>query len=522
MDMYVSKLPLPLRITTHGVQAGHMRIYDDFARMAQTRLGLNGATNYTDQMARAAWSNAPASYLDAATGQRIDRSRLDPKQQIPSEVLLSNQQQLMEKGIHYLLELDAMANQIHLPNIDSLPPQHEIRHGSRQLIAFIASSFDRAEAALQFAQRIVNLLYNSETQVAIEMHVILLNHLCEALPEVASVVVPWLTKVNHERKFVVPISVTLIKAGLINVPEHDQELAMLIEQGVRATNDYAVQGGRATIDYAARLVQACLFSDPPLATHQDFAACLECFARMRGANIPESVALLLDELRQRAAIQRDDRQAVIRAQFHSLFSEWVKRCRHPSANEKTQSLLLSQIFQQNIFGDPEMVTLFFRVALETSVEHASRCLTSKADSAEVAYYPSDALANLIAGYLQMMEVDKTGNNNSNTEAYEYTKALSVMIVVIGHYHEVRQQQFDQRPFLRVFTGIFDELHRMPEKMSFPALCAVSNILYVIQPKHFPGFTFAWFQLISHRHFMSKLLLAEDRKVNGYLVVFRFY
>ena len=41
---------------------------------------------------------------------------------------------------------------------------------------------------------------------------------------------------------------------------------------------------------------------------------------------------------------------------------------------------------------------------------------------------------------------------------------------------------------------------------------LSNTFHTLQPSFLPGFTFSWLQLVSHRHFMSKLLLAENQKV----------
>jgi hypothetical protein len=40
----------------------------------------------------------------------------------------------------------------------------------------------------------------------------------------------------------------------------------------------------------------------------------------------------------------------------------------------------------------------------------------------------------------------------------------------------------------------------------------SNTFHTLQPSFLPGFTFSWLQLISHRFFMPKLLVADGQKV----------
>lgn len=42
---------------------------------------------------------------------------------------------------------------------------------------------------------------------------------------------------------------------------------------------------------------------------------------------------------------------------------------------------------------------------------------------------------------------------------------------------------------------------------------LSHSLNTLQPLFFPGFTFSWVGLISHRLFMPKLLMMKDKEVS---------
>ncbi|KAG1239857.1 hypothetical protein G6F68_018225 [Rhizopus microsporus] len=112
-----------------------------------------------------------------------------------------------------------------------LPVQHDIITIIHQVSLLAMTSFDKGEAARTFAQKVVQLLYKSETQLGREAYVVLLERLCDVSPNVGVLVTSWLTHADDERKYNVPVTVALIKANLISLSEQDQELANLIDSG---------------------------------------------------------------------------------------------------------------------------------------------------------------------------------------------------------------------------------------------------------------------------------------------------
>lgn len=119
--------------------------------------------------------------------------------------------QVLERFNQYLMELETLVNQTNAPNFASLPPLHDIRVIIRQVPTLASSSFDKVEAARAFAQKVVSRLYKSETQLAREVYVVLLERLCVVSPNVGTLVTYWLTHVDDERKYNVPVAVALIK-----------------------------------------------------------------------------------------------------------------------------------------------------------------------------------------------------------------------------------------------------------------------------------------------------------------------
>ncbi|KAI8097006.1 CCR4-Not complex component, Not1-domain-containing protein [Halteromyces radiatus] len=543
---YPATLPEPLRAKPDGLQANQLRIYEDFARVSRAAPPLappqmnpgfdmnrsGRGVNNMDSTIGYGYNGNMGSVPHVNDGGNVG---FDGGVPVVNQV---SAHQILERFAQYITELEKLVSSpqaAQFANFQSLPPMHDIRVIIRQVPLLALSSFDKVEAARTFAQKVVQLLYKSETQLAREMYVVLLEQLCEVSPSVGSLVTQWLTHADDERKYNVPVTVALIKAGLINLLEQDQELAILIDSG-----------RTSAIDFTARLIRACLFTDDaiPLASRQDFASSLDAFSRLR-SNVPDSVIVLLEEMRRHAVTQQEVMNGVgsmnkdgqssddvnLREQLQFLFAEWVHLVQHPNTTEKVQQNFITQLSQQNIFAVDEMSSLFYRVCVEASIQHAIKYKqmptggnppsAAAAAAATIAYQPIDAFSKLVVGLIQQQQQqqspsDTTRNGASSPSAKlsQFSKVLSVIVLILAQHHEQRHQQFDQRPFLRLFTSLLSDLHAEEQQLQgvyTPILITLGNTLHTLQPTYFPGFTFAWLQLVSHRLFMPKLLLAENQK-----------
>jgi CCR4-NOT transcription complex subunit 1 len=76
--------------------------------------------------------------------------------------------------------------------------------------------------------------------------------------------------------------------------------------------------------------------------------------------------------------------------------------------------------------------------------------------------------------------------------------------------------FNPRPFFRMFIGLYMEIlesNAADEVIMIPSLAAIADALLALQPLRIPAFAFSWLELVSHRSFMPKLLLATGQ--NGW-------
>lgn len=176
----------------------------------------------------------------------------------------------------------------------------------------------------------------------------------------------------------------------------------------------------------------------------------------------------------------------------------------------------------------DLSSLFFRVCAEASVEgyHKSIAAGNEAN----AFQSLDACSRLIV-YIIKYHGDASGVNNDQAKVHYLTKILSIFVLVLASLHEEQGTDFQQKPFFRFFSSLINDLHYMEVNFGtayFNLMIAIRYVLHLtgstflslrysdtlssLQPTIFPGFAFSWMCLISHRMFMPKLLLSENREV----------
>jgi len=75
-------------------------------------------------------------------------------------------------------------------------------------------------------------------------------------------------------------------------------------------------------------------------------------------------------------------------------------------------------------------------------------------------------------------------------------------------HDVRQSEFQQLPYHRIFIMLLLELNapeHVLETINFQTLTAFCNTFHILRPTKAPGFVYAWLELISHRIFIARML-----------------
>ncbi|KAF9070373.1 Not1-domain-containing protein [Rhodocollybia butyracea] len=485
-------LPDPLRVAPNGVQPNQTTVYEDF--------GLDSKRRITSR---------PNSTMSFAT------SNLFPPTPAPESLLGSGagHQDAMDRFNIMTRDLEALFAQLPISSLGVLPPNHDVRYLIRNILNS-ANMGDRQRTPLQMSQKIVQLLYKTSSPLGREVYVALLQQLCAAFEDVAKEAITWLLYAEDERKFNVPVTVTLLRSSLLNVVHLDQALAKtLFSMGPRPS----------LLNFISGLIRECLSNEPPVASQAQFQYCIEVLTNTtQEGKATDQVSKLLDDLRgvrrPAVALIPESRQPSTKPGAENMrekllvwFQQWINIYQRSHSPEKNFVHFITQLTKNGIVKEDDTSSLFFRVCAEASVNSYLKSVA--AGEFDYAFQALDAMSRLIV-YMIKYHGDPSGGNVDQAKAHYLSKILSIFVLVVANFHEEQGVTFQQKPFFRFFSSLINDLHSMEVHLGtayFQLLFCISDTFISLQPTNFPGFAFSWMCLISHRLFMPKLLLSENRE-----------
>ncbi|KAF5387155.1 hypothetical protein D9615_001699 [Tricholomella constricta] len=493
---FAVNLPDPLRIKASGLQPHQVGVYEDFATDAKRR--INSRPSSTMSFATPAlYPSSPASEMSG----------------------FHSHTEAMERFTVLTRDVEAIMLQLPMQSHESsLPPNHDIRHIVGQILALANEAGDRQRTPLMMSQKIVQLLYKTPSQLGRDVYVALLGRLCRQFEDVEREAITWLLYAEDERKYNVDVTVTLLRSGLINATLQDQQLAKTLLADPRPS----------LLNFTANLIRECLSSDPPVASQSQFAYSIEILSQLSQAGrVNDEVNRLLEDLhgvRRLSASTTPEpapaivRQASVKPETEQLreklfvwFQQWVTIYQRSHTPEKSFVPFITSLTKQGILKMEDVSSFFFRVCAESSVNSYIKCVAT--GDYDYAFQALDAMSRLIV-YIIKYHGDASGVNNDQAKVHYMTKILSIFVLVLANLHEEQGPAFQQKPFFRFFSSLLNDLHGIETHLGpvyFQLLIAMSDTFSSLQPTYFPGFAFSWMCLISHRLFMPKLLLSENRE-----------
>jgi len=156
----------------------------------------------------------------------------------------------------------------------------------------------------------------------------------------------------------------------------------------------------------------------------------------------------------------------------------------------------------------------------------NHCLGSADQGAAQATQPAvlnfeavDAFVKLVAFLINRSANDSDAVNpaaRGMRRASQLFRVLGVVVNIMQKSSKESPGAFNPRPFFRMFIGWYMEILESDvadEVIMIPSLAAIADALLALQPLRLPAFAFSWLELVSHRCFMPKLLLATGQ--NGW-------
>ncbi|XP_067356607.1 CCR4-NOT transcription complex subunit 1 isoform X5 [Channa argus] len=502
------RMPEQIRLKVGGVDPKQMAVYEEFARNVPGFLPSNDLSQPTGFLAQPMKQQAWAT---------------DDVAQIYDKCIAD-----LEQHLH------------------AIPPSHGINNLTQSLrslleaVALARNSRDGI-AALGLLQKAVEGLLDATSGADADLllryrecHLLVL----KALQDGRAYGPQWCNKqitrclieCRDEYKYNVEAVELLIRNHLVNMQQYDLHLAQSMENGLHYM----------AVAFAMQLVKLLLVDERSVShvTEADLFHTIETLMRTCAhsrANAPEGLPQLMDVVRSNYEAMIDRAHSGPNFMMHSgisqaseyddppglrekaeyLLREWVNLYHSAAAGRdstKAFSAFVGQMHQQGILKTDDLITRFFRLCTEMCVEISYRAQAEQqhnpAASAAIirakCYHNLDAFVRLIA-----LLVKHSGEaTNTVTKINLLNKVLGIVVGVLIQDHDVRQTEFQQLPYHRIFIMLLLELNapeHVLETINFQTLTAFCNTFHILRPTKAPGFVYAWLELISHRIFIARML-----------------
>ena len=518
-----SALPDPLRLRTGGLSAAQLRVYEDFAepsRLASFPAGVPSdyGQYYLGDMLDGKRGPTPggASHFPGAD---FDDGTITPAPPaMPTQAAIDKFSEMIADMEKYIA---ASAPGM---SVTSLPD--DVRQAIRMVALIAAQSANKDQVTLILSQRVVQMLYKSSVPLGREVYTLMLQQLCEVAPKVNTEVRQWLVyaedpvssttavdvqwrfmELTSQRKLNVPVTSLLIRAGFINVPDLDAQLAQKLLQNFSPEMQ----------DYVAGLIRDCSLNERSLVSRNAFAQSLAALLKardMQRASPP--VEHLLEDLRIGPSRSRstdipngpEDAPGIDEDRLTLYFLDWVRVYTTSPRPEQSFIPYVAFLTKEGVLNGDDISTSWYRIAINCAVDLDS----SKLTELEPTFNGTDALAKLIV-LIVKNHGDRKDLNNVDAPrraVYYFTKMMSIVAYSLIERTNRDESTFNQRAWTRFYTTMLSELASLQEQLSFREIyvgCvkALANSLGLIQPFYAPKFAFGWLSIVSHRFFMSKLL-----------------
>ena len=365
--------------------------------------------------------------------------------------------------------------------------------------------------AMTCAEDICKAVYgDSMTRLEIEVFVTLLARLYQVYPGIRREVAMWAATQTELKLFNVDVTIPLVKADIMPIKQVDASMAGLLYDRIDGA-----------VEFMAAILHALLLNERPTALRADFAYSLGALGQLvaESPNL-KSAKDLYNDLKDWAIEDMDKedidaRSLIKKRQLQYIFAEWNALCNsYPkSPSDQVFSVFVYQLHKQRQLETQEDMALFLRLSLDDAIESYTAINADVEGFSTEALCKVDWLARLVV-LLVKHQGDLNGSIQQDKAEY-FDSILSLLTLILNHYHNIQGEHFSQRLFFRLYSTIlcewFEFARENDEQEQDMLLVFAANFL-ALSPRFFPAFTNGWLMLISHRLFMPGLLRLGNDKV----------
>ena len=278
--------------------------------------------------------------------------------------------------------------------------------------------------------------------------------------------------------------------GIISVTEWDSQLSHFFKES-------AMQLKSSELRFFEHFLKTAIV-EKKIITKQDLPMMFEVIERLSTSadtKIGNFCRYVLDGLNSKS---RDDEQQ----KLGQLFIRWVSASYHEDkeSQEKQVNALFHELESTVIRADPRVLSSFCRAMVWTSIERALVTADGyERPSDRVDFRYIDSLVKLVLLLLSKFNFNK---------AEFMSKILELIVEKLDEDHREKLSAFNQRPYYRIFVNIMTCLQPSAifnARQQAVVLSNLADLLRTLTPQNYPGFAFAWLELVGHKWFLPHFL-----------------
>jgi len=191
----------------------------------------------------------------------------------------------------------------------------------------------------------------------------------------------------------------------------------------------------------------------------------------------------------------------VRAIIEHHFNEWIHLNESSYATKDQISSYLHNLEASGLLMGEDTIERLFMVSTDLAVQKLLR--TGPDEEGNFQYTYVDELSQLILFLLRTLVT-------SCVKGDLLIKIFNGVIKVFKEHYS--SPKFNQKPFYRLLLNLIVDFHQQEsfnQRDMVNILSVICQTLYELRPTEYPGFCFAWLELMSHRFFMPKVINATN-------------
>lgn len=205
-------------------------------------------------------------------------------------------------------------------------------------------------------------------------------------------------------------------------------------------------------------------------------------------------------------------------QVTQLLENWIRVDNEASGNEKIYAQFLQYLQQYGVGKVEEHTERFIRLSTLIVVDAVAKTATVGSNGRTVLNYAvSDVYCKLLMLMFKSLNTGGSADQMNVQRLAMLNKILGCTVRTMMWDIEKTKAQggpWDQRPWYRILMNLIIDVNKPDpelEPIRLGLLSVFAAAFHVAQPLVVPSFSFSWFELISHRHFLPNLLLVDSQK-----------